>query len=170
MTMLNRKICTAIAALFLTAAACSKDYTGPNGEGISPEGFTLQTVNAQAIPLTAAIRNGVRIEIISGTFDITSSYQFMSSTTYRRTETNGQFSTAVENCVGTYAVSHLASGAANIVFTELGSQNAECGVQLSPVGVGGRNRVYSGTWDGANVLTVDFDVTTRSIYTARHLD
>ncbi|HVD59844.1 MAG TPA: hypothetical protein VNC11_03160 [Gemmatimonadaceae bacterium] len=162
--MLNRKICTGIAAMFFSLAACSSDYTGPNGEGIPPAHFNLQTINAQGIPLTAAIRNGVRIEILSGTFDITSTYQFTSSTTYRRTETNGQFSTAVENCVGTYAASHLATGAANIVFTELGSENAECGVQLSPVGVGGRNRVYSGNWDGGSKLTIDFDVTTRSVY------
>jgi hypothetical protein len=162
--MLNRKTWTGLAALIFAAAACSTDYTGPNGEGIPSADFNLQSVNAQGIPLTAAIRNGVRIEILSGTFDIISSYRFTSSTTYRRTETNGQFSTAVENCIGTYAVSHLATGGANIVFTELGSENAGCGVQLSPVGLGGRNRTYSGNWDGGSKLTVDFDVTTRSVY------
>ena len=162
--MLNRKICTAIAALFFSVAACSSDYTGPNGEGIPSASFTLQTINAQGVPLTAAIRNGVRIEILSGTFNIVSTYRFTSSTTYRTTQPNGQFSTSVENCVGTYAVSHLATGAANIVFTELGSENAECGVALSPLLVGGRNRTYSGNWDGASKLTIDFDVTTHSIY------
>ncbi len=162
--MMNRNIYTAVAALFFAVAACSGDYTGPNGEGIANADFNLQTINAQAVPLTAAIRNGVRIEIISGTFDIISSYKFTSSTTYRTTQTNGQFSTAVENCFGTYAVSHLATGGANIVFTELGSENTECGVALSPLGVGGRNRTYSGSWDGASKLTVDFDVTTHSIY------
>src|SRR5689334_6274186 len=100
--MLNRKICTAIPALFVVLAACSGEYTGPNGEGIPSAHFNLQSINAQGVPVTAAIRNGVRIEIISGTFDIISTYRFTSSTTYRRTETNGQFSTAVENCVGTY--------------------------------------------------------------------
>ena len=160
--MLNRNICLAVTALIHVGAACSKEYTGP-GEGIPNASFTLQTINTQAVPLTAAIRNGVRIEILSGDFKIISSYQFTSATNYRRTETTGQVSTSTETCVGTYAVSHLTTGA-TMVFTELGSENSGCGIQLSPLGVGGRNRNYSGAWDGASKLTVDFDVTTRSIY------
>lgn len=160
--MLTRKICVALAALILVAPACSKEFTGV-GEGIPPATFTLQTINGQTVPLTAVIRGTVRVEILSGTFKIESTFEFTNSTTYRRTE-NGQVTTAVENCVGTYDPTITTGGITTLVFSEKGSENTQCGVQLSPTGFGGRDRNYGGTWNGSNSLTIDFDVTTRSVY------
>ena len=160
--MLTRKICFAFAALITAVAGCSKGYTGPE-EGIPPASFALKTINNQTVPLTAAIRGAVRVEILSGTFKIESTFKFTNSTTYRRTE-NGQVTTSTENCVGTYFVTNTAAGTSTIIFTELGAENTLCGVQLSPFGIGGHDREYTGTWDGGNTLTIDFDQTTRSIY------
>ncbi|MFN2601478.1 MAG: hypothetical protein ABR582_01845 [Gemmatimonadaceae bacterium] len=157
--MLTRKTCFALAALLLVAPACSKEFVGV-GEGIPPASFTLQTINGQSVPLTAAIRGTVRVEILSGTFTIESTYQFTNSTTYRRTE-NGQATTVVENCVGTYDPTITTGGITTLAFSELGADNAQCGVQL---GAGGRTRNYSGTWNGSNTLTADFDITTHSVY------
>jgi hypothetical protein len=155
-----RRICFAFAALVVGTIACSKETTGI-GEGLPSATFTLRTINGQNVPLLVAIRNGVRIEILDGTFKIESTSRFTSSATYRRTDTNGAVSTAVENCIGTYNVSNSATSS-KVLFTELGSENANCGVQL---GAGGRDRNYTGTWDGANTLAVDFDVTTHSVFT-----
>jgi hypothetical protein len=160
--MLIRKICFAMAALLLAGTACAKDFTGV-GEGIPPATFTLETINGQTVPLTAAIRGTVRVEILSGTFTIESTYQFSNSTTYRRTE-NGQVTTAVEKCVGTYDPTITTGGITSLAFTEQGADNTQCGVQLSPTGVGGRTRNYTGTWNGGTTLTADFDVTTHSVY------
>jgi hypothetical protein len=160
--MLTRNISFAIAASVLVGTGCSKEFTGI-GEGLPSATYTLQTINGQTLPLTVAIRGGVRIEILSGTFRIESTTRFTSSATYRRTE-NGQATTAVENCVGTYNVSNSTTGA-TIAFSEPGAENAGCGVQLSPTGTGGRDRNYTGTWDGANTLAIDFDVTTHSVFT-----
>ena len=160
--MLTRKICFALGALILPSVACSTEFTGV-GEGIPPATFTLQTINGQTVPLTAVIRGTVRVEILSGTFKIDNTYQFTNSTTYRRTE-NGQVTTAVENCVGTYDPTITTGGVTSLAFSEKGSENAQCGVQLSPTSTGGRNRNYPGTWNGSNTLTADFDVTTHSVY------
>jgi hypothetical protein len=160
--MLSRKTFFALAALIPAVADCSKGYTGPE-EGIPPASFALKTINGQPVPLTAAIRGAVRVEILSATFKIESTFKFTNSTTYRRTE-NGQVSTSVEDCVGTYFVTNTTAGTATIIFRELGGENTLCGVQLSPVGIGGHDREYTGTWDGANTLTVDFDQTTHSVY------
>jgi hypothetical protein len=160
--IMTRNTFFALAALILSVGACSKEVTGV-GEGIPPATFTLQTINGLTVPLTAAIRGTVRVEILSGTFKIESTYQFTNSTTYRRTE-NGQATTVVENCVGTYDPTSTTGGITTLVFTEKGSENSQCGVQLSPTGFGGRDRNYSGSWNGANSLTIDFDVTTRSVY------
>ena len=159
--MLNRNTCFALVALLFAGSACSKEYTGP-GEGLPSATYSLQTINAQSIPLTVAIRGPVRIEILSGTFEILSTFRFSSSATYRRTE-NGVATTSVETCVGTYNVSNTPTGT-NVTFTEPGPLNTQCGVQLSPTGVGGKDRNYTGVWDGANHLTIDFDVTTRSLF------
>ena len=160
--MLTRKICLAFAALILAAPACSKEFTGV-GEGIPPATFTLQTINGQTVPLTAVIRGTVRVEILSGTFKIENTFQFTNSTTYRRTE-NGVATTAVENCVGTYDPTITTNGVTTLAFSELGADNAQCGVQLSPTSTGGRTRNYPGTWNGSNTLTADFDVTTHAVY------
>jgi hypothetical protein len=103
------------------------------------------------------------VEILSGTFVIESTFRFTNSTTYRRTE-NGQATTVVENCVGTYDPTITTAGVTTLAFSEQGSENTQCGVQLSPTGTGGRTRNYGGTWNGANTLTADFDVTTHSVY------
>ena len=160
--MLTRKICVVLAATILPAVACSKEFMGV-GEGIPPATFTLQSINGQTVPLTAAIRGTVRVEILSGTFKIESTYQFTNSTTYRRTE-NGQVTTVVENCVGTYDPIITSGGITTLAFSEKGSENTQCGVQLSPTGNGGRDRNYPGTWNGGNTLTADFDVTTHAVY------
>ena len=94
---------------------------------------------------------------------IESTFQFTNTTTYRRTE-NGTVTTVVENCVGTYDPVITTNGITTLAFAEKGSENTQCGVQLSPTGVGGRTRNYGGTWDGANTLTADFDITTHSVY------
>lgn len=150
-----------LAASMIAGTACSKEYTGP-GEGLPSASYNLQTINGQGIPLTVAIRGPVRIEILSGAFNILSTFRFSSSATYRRTD-NGVVTTAVETCVGTYNVSNTPTGT-NIQFSEPGSQNTQCGIQLSPTGVGGKDRSYTGVWDGANHLTIDFDVTTKSVF------
>src|SRR5437763_12025186 len=160
--MLTRKICFALVALILAAPGCAKDFTGV-GEGIPPATFELRTINGQTVPLTAAIRGTTRIQILSGTFKIESTFQFTNTTTYRRTE-NGTVTTVVENCVGTYDPVITTNGITTLAFAEKGSENTQCGVQLSPTGVGGRTRNYGGTWDGANTLTADFDITTHSVY------
>ena len=160
--MLTRKIWLALIALLLVAPACAKDFTGV-GEGIDPATFELRTVNGQNVPLTAVIRGTTRIEILSGTFKIESTYQFTNSTTYRRTE-NGTVSTVTENCVGTYDPTFTNNGITTLAFSENGADNTQCGVQLSPTGVGGRTRNYPGTWNGSNTLTADFDITTHSVY------
>jgi hypothetical protein len=160
--MLTRNTYFVLAALLLVAPACSKEFTGV-GEGIPPATFTLQTINGQPVPLTAAIHGTTRIEILSGTFKIESTYQFTNSATYRRTE-NGQVTTVVENCVGTYDPVITTGGVTSLSFTEQGADNPQCGVQLSPTGTGGRTRNYPGTWNGANTLTLDFDLTTHSVY------
>ena len=159
--MLNRNMYFGLAALLVAGAACSKEYTGP-GEGLPSGSYALQTINNQPVPLLVAIRGPVRIEILSGTFDILSTFRFSSSATYRRTE-NGVATTSVETCVGTYNVSNLPTQT-NVSFSEPGSQNANCGVQLSPTGVGGKDRNYTGVWDRSNRLTIDFDVTTKSLF------
>jgi hypothetical protein len=160
--MLSRNICLAVTALILAGAACTKEFTGV-GEGIPLATFELRTINGQTVPLTAAIRGNTRVEILSGTFKIESTFQFTNSTTYRRTE-NGVVTTVVENCVGTYNATSTTGGITTLAFSEKGSENTQCGVQLSPTGTGGRTRNYGGTWDGANTLTADFDITTHSVY------
>jgi len=158
--MLTRKICFALAPLILPALSCSKEFTGV-GEGIPEATFALQTINGQTVPLTAAIHGTARVEILSATFKIESTYQFTNSTTYRRTE-NGQVTMVVENCVGTYEVTITTGGITTLAFSERGSENTQCGVQLS--GIGGRDRNYGGTWNGSNTLTVDFDLTTHAVF------
>ena len=160
--MLTRNTYFALAALILAAPACAKDFTGV-GEGIPQATFTLQTINGLTVPLTAAIRGTVRVEILSGTFTIESTYQFSNTTTYRRTE-NGQVTTAVEKCVGTYDPTITTGGITSLAFSEQGADNTQCGVQLSPTATGGRTRNYPGTWNGSTTLTADFDVTTHSVY------
>ena len=161
--MPTRKICVVLAALILVAPACAKEFTGV-GEGIPVATFTLQSINGLTVPLTAAIHGTVRVEILSGTFKIESTYQFTNSTTYRRTE-NGQATTVVENCVGTYDPIITSGGITTLAFSEKGSENTQCGVQLSPTGTGGRIRNYPGTWNGGSTLTADFDLTTHTVYT-----
>lgn len=162
--MLTRNKWFAVAALLLAGSACSKEFTGV-GEGIDPATFTLRTINGQTVPLTAAIRNNgnLRIEILDGTFKIESTYQFSQTTSYRRTE-NGTVTTSTEKCIGTYNVTITTGGITTLVFVEKGSENTQCGIQLSPTGVGGRDRNYSGSFDGDHNITVDFDVTTHSAY------
>jgi hypothetical protein len=152
-----------MVALILVAAGCGKDYTGP-GEGLESATYNLQLINGQAVPLTAAIRGNVRVEILSATLSIISAYRFTNTTTYRRTENGVTVTQPVETCVGTYIVSPQAKGA-KVFFTESGAENASCGVQLSATGVGGRTRSYTGVWDGENGFAIDFDVTTHSVYT-----
>lgn len=156
---MTRKTFLALVALILAAPACAKDFTGV-GEGIPSATFTLRTINGQTVPLTAAIRGTARIEILDGTFNIVNTFQFTNSTTYRRTD-NGQVTTVVETCVGTYDPTITTNGVTSLAFVEKGSENAQCGVQL---GAGGRDRNYPGTWNGSNTLTADFDVTTHSVY------
>lgn len=152
-----------MAALILAVAGCGSDYTGP-GEGLESATYNLQSINGSAVPLTAAIRGNVRVEILSATLSIISAYRFTNTTTYRRTENGVTVTQPVETCVGTYIVSPQATGA-KIYFTEPGSENVTCGVQLSVTGVGGRTRSYTGVWNGGNGFAIDFDVTTHSVYT-----
>lgn len=125
------------------------DFGTPPVEGL----YLLRTLNGMARPVTIEQRPGFQLEIVDAVFSINTSPNFRSTITYRTTE-NGQVTSNTEPCAGSYSygAGGLPKNAGTLLFAESPVPNTRCG------------RSYSGNWDGANTLTIDFDAATHSIY------
>lgn len=139
-----------IRTLFVLAAvailpACS-DSTGPNRTVTG--NYTLISVNGLLVPVVFSAEQFFTLRITAGTLTVNSNNTFTASATYEQTlNVGGVKTTDTVTCTGTYAMSGN-----TITFTEANSTNANCG------------GVYTGTWDGENTLTVDFDVGVQALF------
>ena len=118
------------------------------------EGFyLLQTLNGMNRPATITIRPGFQLEVLDASVGINAPPNFRSSTVYRKTE-NGQVTSYLEVCTGrySYGAGALPRFAGEMVLSEFTVANSGCG------------REYTGSWDGTDKLTIDFDSATHSIY------
>lgn len=146
--MLRRTGFFTIAFAALAGPACGgKQIT--SDESIPPARYTLVSLNGQAPPIFIEFNptGSHTVEVTGATFTIISAGRFTNSSTYRQTDI-GIVTTFGQDCTGTFTQNQQ-----SLVFQEVtSSSNAVCG------------RLYTGVWDGANRLTVDFDPTTLSIY------
>jgi hypothetical protein len=132
-----------VRSLFVLAAvalipACS-DSTGPNRAVTGS--YTLISVNGVLMPVVFSVDQFFTLRITAGNLTLTSDNKFTASATYEQTLAGGGAKTTdTETCTGTYSMSGN-----TITFTEANSNNSNCG------------GVYTGTWDGENSLTVEFD-------------
>ena len=139
-----------IRTLFVLAAvailpACS-DSTGPNRTVTG--NYTLISVNGLLVPVVFSAEQFFTLRITAGTLTVNSNNTFTASATYEQTlNVGGVKTTDTVTCTGTYAMSGN-----TITFTEANSTNANCG------------GAYTGTWDGENTLTVDFDVGVQALF------
>jgi len=136
--------------LFILAAvaiipACS-DSTSPDRAVAG--NYTLISVNGVLLPVVFSVEQLFTLRITAGTLTLNSTNTFTATVTYEQTlAIGGVKTTDTQTCTGTYAVS-----ANTITFTEANSNNANCG------------GVYTGTWDGKDSLTVDFDAEVQALF------
>lgn len=143
MLKIGRTLCVLAAVAILPA--CS-DSTGPNRTVTG--NYTLISVNGVLVPVVFTAEQFFTLRITAGTLTINSNDTFTASATYEQTlVVGGVKTTDTVTCTGTYAMN-----GATITFTEANSTNANCG------------GVYTGTWDGENTLTVDFDVGVQALF------
>lgn len=139
-----------VRTLFVLAAvailpACS-DSTGPNRTVAG--NYTLISVNGVLLPVVFSAEQFFTLRITDGTLTVNSNNTFTASATYEQTlVVGGVKTTDTVTCTGTYAMNGN-----TITFTEANSTDANCG------------GVYTGTWDGENTLTVDFDVGVQALF------
>jgi hypothetical protein len=139
-----------VRTLFVLAAvgiipACS-DSTGPNRSVTG--NYTLISVNGVLLPVVFSAEQFFTLRITAGTLTLNSNNTFTASATYEQTLViGGARTTDTVNCTGTYAMNGN-----SITFTEANSTNANCG------------GVYTGTWDGQNTLTVDFQAGVQALF------
>lgn len=144
--MLRRTGFFTIAFAALAGPACGGKHV-TSDESIPPARYTLVSLNGLAPPVIIALDDTVKLEVTGATFTIISGERFTNSSTYRKTA-KGIVTTFGQDCTGT-----LTENLKSLVFQEVTSSSSPvCG------------RLYTGVWDGANRLTVDFDPTTLSIY------
>ena len=134
-----------VLAAVVTFPACS-DSTGPNRAVTG--NYTLISVNGVLMPVVFSVDQLFTLRITAGTLTLNSNNTFTASATYEQTLAGGGAKTTdTQTCTGTYAMS-----ANTITFTEANSNNANCG------------GVYTGTWDGENSLTVEFDAGVQAVF------
>ena len=139
-----------VRAMFVLAAvtilpACS-DSTGPSRTVTG--NYTLVSVNGVLVPVVFSAEQFFTLRITGGTLTLSSNNTFAASATYEQTlAVGGVKTTDTVTCTGTYAMNGN-----TITFSEANSTNANCG------------GVYTGTWDGENSLTVDFDVGVQALF------
>ena len=131
----------------LALAACGKDASGPDGATATVTGnYTLKTINGSPLPFTLIAFPGYSARLISSTLTVNSDNTFVGSSTYQETE-NGVTSTISESCNGTITRNGNA-----LSFTEAPKVNTECG------------GTFTGTWDGAARVTIDFDPSVKAVF------
>ena len=158
--MRNRCAVGIIAVVVLGGFACGKKkgVVDP-GPSLPVGSYTLKSLNGLSIPVTILLQPGYKLELTGAVLTIEAGSKFINASTYRKT-LNGGVTTPDEKCVGSYTLSGT-----SISFTESGTIGSVCGVVEQETGTTrGVSRSYTGTWDGANRITIDFDVTTHSIY------
>ena len=134
-----------VLAAVATLPACS-DSTGPHRTVTG--NYTLISVNGVLVPVVFSAEQFFTLRITAGTLMVSSNNTFTASATYEQTlNVGGVKTTDTVTCTGTYATSGN-----TITFTEANSTNANCG------------GVYTGTWDGENALTIDFDVGVQALF------
>jgi len=137
-------------SLFFLAAlavlpACG-DSTGPNRTVTG--NYSLISVNGVLVPVTFSVEQFFTLRITAGTLTLNSDNTFSASATYEQTPAGGgPKTTNTETCTGTYTMNGN-----TVTFTEATGTGANCG------------GVYTGTWDGENTLTVEFDVGVQALF------
>lgn len=141
---IKRLIGLAAATLFV---ACS-DSSGPNSNESVTGSYTLISVNGVLMPVVFSVGPLFTLRITAGSVTLSSNNTFTASATYEQTPAGGgQTTSDTETCTGTYAMS-----SSSITFTEANSASANCG------------GVYTGTWDGANTLTIELDAGAQALF------
>lgn len=125
--------------------ACS-DSTGPNRAVTG--NYTLISVNGVLIPVVFSVEQFFTLRITAGTLTLSSNNTFNASATYEQTPAGGgPKTTDTQTCSGTYTMNGN-----TVTFTEATGTSANCG------------GVYTGKWDGADALTVDFDAGVEALF------
>lgn len=133
-----------VVALAIAGLACG----GSEISGVdSPSGtYNLQTINLQGIPVIISLTSTTKLEITGSTVTLIGERQFQNVTSFRKT-VSGQVTLPSESCGGIYTQINL-----RLTFTEVATPGSNCGAS------------YTGVWDGAGELAIDFDPTTHAIY------
>ncbi len=143
--MLKRTINFAIAALAVLLPACGDTPTSTEDSAVVGT-YSLVNINNFPVPVTVSLTAIKTIEITASVLVLESTRTFSNTTTYRTTE-QGKVTIASEKCSGTFFFL-----GASLVFTEPIVQNTTCGSR------------YTGIWDNANQIIVDFDPTTHAVF------
>lgn len=144
--MPKRTINLAIAAIWLLVGACGSDQKLPTETSPVVGTYNLVNINNFPVPVTVSLSAIKQVEITASVLVLESSRTFSNTTTYRTTE-SGTVTSKAEKCSGTFFFL-----GASIVFTEPTVQNTTCGSR------------YTGIWDNANQIIVDFDPTTHAVF------